>query len=677
MSDSVTAVEQVCGRSQAALRRERLGRERLDRERFRRERLGRGTHCGREILCADPERGQVLLMGLFFLVGLTMAAVSVANVGIMVAEKIRVQNTADAAAYSAAVVQARYMNLTSYVNRAMIANYNSMAFNMGLWATVDAYDHGGAAAIGLIYELATIFSWTVVGGLKLSNGGKALDNSFHRATHAFNRLLKQSFGSSSGDKDLNKFIEMYNTNILSMYQGVLYTAAQSVRSEVMKRVAARMDEGVVTTTVLGLGAEAANYDELEKAVDYVVDTGADKNWIFDRLNKVFVAMTGEENDGNRAKYIGAVTEASLDRFTAGRTRSGETDTLRNFNTGQILRGADAIKDYFKYVICYPALAAYAAATWKSFTCYSDLDFRLGGEQRYINEDTVDQNRTPIVNKTRIRNVNFFGLTLRARIRLSKSGWINFGSLTGGSPDGDGFVRHGYTSAPREADARNFGNTFSSPQDCFVHIWGIPTNINRCTLGLLNAQLSAVWGGGLAPPSDTHWDGNRSNTYAVAADQVFQAGLAQIRMAEYAATVGIANRSKGVPPYEFKTSLDAVGFSKYYYPTTGAQARPNGNSRGTSGNLLVGPSIGVVSVLPAGDIPHMRGLGLGNQSPITAVSRSQVYYVRNPNRSAERPSLFNPHWAPRLAPIDAEDTPNLIRYGIPYLSSLGAPLEITH
>ena len=49
------------------------------------------------------------------------------SIGQLTNQKTRLQNTADAAAYSAALAQARDYNFSAYMNRAMIANDVSVA----------------------------------------------------------------------------------------------------------------------------------------------------------------------------------------------------------------------------------------------------------------------------------------------------------------------------------------------------------------------------------------------------------------------------------------------------------------------------------------------------------------------------------------------------------------------
>jgi len=124
-------------------------------------------------------------------------------------------------------------------------------------------------------------------------------------------------------------------------------------------------------------------------------------------------------------------------------------------------------------------------------------------------------------------------------------------------------------------------------------------------------------------------------------------------------------------------LDNIGFANYQYPTTGAQSRPSGTSAGATDNLIAGPSIAVAGIKKSEDLPGIHGLGIGNDYSITVLSRAQVYYLRNPKRPDEKPSLFNPYWVPRLAPIEAEDTPVFLRKVLPFIGNMGAPVEMTH
>jgi hypothetical protein len=69
-----------------------------------------------------PHSGQALVVMLAFMGCLSAAFILVFNVGQVVNDKIKLTNAADAAAYSAALWEARSLNFQAYLNRAMVAN---------------------------------------------------------------------------------------------------------------------------------------------------------------------------------------------------------------------------------------------------------------------------------------------------------------------------------------------------------------------------------------------------------------------------------------------------------------------------------------------------------------------------------------------------------------------------
>jgi len=71
---------------------------------------------------ARSARGQVLPLAVGLLLIVAAFMYLVVNSGQSVTEKIRVTNAADAAAYSAGVAEARALNYSAYLNRAMVAN---------------------------------------------------------------------------------------------------------------------------------------------------------------------------------------------------------------------------------------------------------------------------------------------------------------------------------------------------------------------------------------------------------------------------------------------------------------------------------------------------------------------------------------------------------------------------
>lgn len=78
------------------------------------------------------QRGQALVMGLFVVFVGALSLFFLFSTGQVSADKQRVTNTADAAAYSAALWRARVLNYDAYSNRAMIANEVAIAQTLTL-----------------------------------------------------------------------------------------------------------------------------------------------------------------------------------------------------------------------------------------------------------------------------------------------------------------------------------------------------------------------------------------------------------------------------------------------------------------------------------------------------------------------------------------------------------------
>ena len=83
------------------------------------------------------QRGQALPLGLAFIMFGTLLGIVLFNTEQLASEKSRLANTADAAAYSGLIWQARALNFQSYTNRAMVANQVSIAqvVSLASWTT--------------------------------------------------------------------------------------------------------------------------------------------------------------------------------------------------------------------------------------------------------------------------------------------------------------------------------------------------------------------------------------------------------------------------------------------------------------------------------------------------------------------------------------------------------------
>ena len=597
----------------------------------------------------QDQQGQVLVIGLFVVLGLAMMAIGVANIGMAIAEKIQLQDAVDAAAYSAAVTEARYMNLSAYINRAMVANYNSMAFSQSLWATADSYDHGLAATAGSLYAIATIAMFLPLAqpvSVALDNAADGV-SAVHDVIHDINKFLENNFMQDKGHSDWNSYPEMYNTMVLSTYQGLLYSAMQSARYDIINKVAKKVDKDVITTTVLGLGAEEVSAKELSDAVDFVINDPDKSAENFRMLNSSFDRFFGNDpaSAGNNNVHLASVAEASLDKFSAGRDRQGNENLLRAINTGNLMPFSDTVEWLM-------TRACELSASWLwGDDCRRRFRLRLGSSMLDTDEDSPGEGHVPFVANKRLRETNFFGLNFD----------IDLGGLEWFMPEfikGFLFSDVGYSSGYKDTDIHNVANYITpSEVEKFFKCWG-----SSCLHNQLNYTIAALVFGLIYPP-DVHWDGNTDvkplqalSIQPPRQDLIFQ----------YRAAVA-DHLSKGTPAYGYNVDLNNVGIPHYYRNDTMGELRVD-NSR------MEGPSLAVVGVKKKAGVRNLRGLGIDNQYDMTAIARGQVYYLHNPNRPKEIPSLFNPYWAARLAPVDSTNVPMLLRVGIPYISSNGFPFD---
>ena len=78
------------------------------------------------------QQGQAVVLVLLLTVAGVLVALSLVNTGILVSEKMQLQNAADATAFSISTLEARDLNFAAYTNRAMVANEVAVGQLVGL-----------------------------------------------------------------------------------------------------------------------------------------------------------------------------------------------------------------------------------------------------------------------------------------------------------------------------------------------------------------------------------------------------------------------------------------------------------------------------------------------------------------------------------------------------------------
>ncbi|WP_257462440.1 pilus assembly protein TadG-related protein [Archangium lipolyticum] len=83
----------------------------------------------------ERQEGQALVLACVLMLILSIALITTVNIGHGVHERIRLQNTADAAAYSTAAMEARAFNFYAFTNRTQVSHYVSAM----LWQSLDSF----------------------------------------------------------------------------------------------------------------------------------------------------------------------------------------------------------------------------------------------------------------------------------------------------------------------------------------------------------------------------------------------------------------------------------------------------------------------------------------------------------------------------------------------------------
>ncbi len=118
------------------------------------------------------ESGQAALFATILIPVVLLAGLLVFNTGQLTATKLKTQNAADAAAFSAMQMEARELNFISYTNRAMLANQVAIGQTISLVSWAHYIKNFGVN----IQRLTTLISWIPGVGQIVAQLGQAIKN---------------------------------------------------------------------------------------------------------------------------------------------------------------------------------------------------------------------------------------------------------------------------------------------------------------------------------------------------------------------------------------------------------------------------------------------------------------------------------------------------------------------
>jgi len=566
-----------------------------------------GARCGpRRFLTPRGQSGQIILMYLFFLLPMTMIVLSVFNVGNMVAEKMKVQNAADNAAYSAAVWEARYMNLTAYTSRAMVANYDTMATIDAIWSMMDSLD-------GFMFILLKVLD--IFFGL-----GEDLQP-LHQVVAQANDLtakLVGSNGKNGGTPGIERPIELYN-DFLSMTQLALYVATQFGRINVIKSVAWSTDRNIQYDTI----AEILNALSLD--------------------NRVKWDKTDKQNG------LRLTAERSLNDFSNG-------ESMRNFLQNALPSPFSDIlgKTKLDLLICDVGVSVGPNGFNGPF-----FNHKTGS----TSGDYEQEEGTVIIQPDKLYQHDFFGITVEFCFK------IDFGHHSDDDFNSGLSLPHIVDQIDHD-QSLHAGNFDDNKIDCQTiggaaigEILGPrgPMQVLGAALKVCDAndkQCKQDISQGKSPsvPCQTvpfpqgmaDVPGEGLKTCGDIKDKVENA----IDDIKDKAQEGVGNPCATI--YEWADKPEDVKVTVY-----------RGDDSVEDGRRLEGPTVFVYFRKKAKVLPLFRGFGLDNVNDIEAYSMAKVYYTQRVDDRKDSPcsmddraecnreSLFNPFWAARL------ERPNLL------------------
>lgn len=305
------------------------------------------------------QRGQALVLGIFFLIAGLAGTYFLFNAGQVLAEKNRLVTTADAVAHGAGVMQARALNFDAYGNRALVANEVLVAQMVSLsswsqyvqthaenlpWRFPECADPNGyGAAYGAAFKYGALFAATCY--LSVQYAGEFVAEAAARLPG----LMESVVAGVEANKRLIQLAQqaLHGPGAANAANASL-SAFQISRAAVMQEIADAnyRGDGSVTATAQLLtdgwpgftrryeGAERARFAEVAKVAAYSDRFVRQRNWtasaMLPNLVEWVCALSGRKNS---VKRRGGTELVNYDEWKAE-----DTESYWEFrNTGRIFK----------------------------------------------------------------------------------------------------------------------------------------------------------------------------------------------------------------------------------------------------------------------------------------------------------------------------------------------------
>lgn len=260
------------------------------------------------------QSGQTMVFGLVFIAVILIGVIILFNTGQLTRHKMEVQNAADAAAYSAAILTARELNFMAYTNRAMVANQVTIGQFAAFQSWGKKYKLGSTGLTSGFAIIAALSSIPVIGP-PLSSAIRVAFTVTLKIYDKLNLLVSKVMN------ELGKVANLYIPALQELYvlhQKTLTVGTLATQIDMIPKVIADNAEGAKLSN---FGALAAFLSAKEQNLLTSTRTSAVIGESFLRTSddkagkRRFAAFVNDSRDGwteNRKRDLGFNLGSSLD-----------------------------------------------------------------------------------------------------------------------------------------------------------------------------------------------------------------------------------------------------------------------------------------------------------------------------------------------------------------------------
>lgn len=302
------------------------------------------------------QTGQAFPLGLALILFAALGALVLFNTGKTATDKARLANTADAAAYSGLLWQARALNFQSYTNRAMVANQVSIA------------------------QAVSLRSWVLYGRVSTENintvlQGVPLVNVVSSAMQEIMTAVEEIVGPIT--EAMVQVVDQVN-GVLSTAQRAMYASSFTATPEIVQQVVKANDERFSNETHYGLAALGKNLSDWKSFT-----AGYDQEDIPDMRRKADVVKRSLDRFSQKRKWKFFKYWMPLSPFTLIRLeREGATHLVERVSENGIEFEWKA-KDNLSF----------NTRIWRPFRSWKRVEVPIGWGEAFANErgiDTIEQ-----------------------------------------------------------------------------------------------------------------------------------------------------------------------------------------------------------------------------------------------------------------------------------------------